>query len=38
MPINGKEGYTMIATIPLTIALAYIMYRTGIVKVEKEEK
>ena len=38
MPINGKEGYTMIATIPLTIALAYIMYRTGIVKVEKEGK
>lgn len=38
MPINGKEGYTMIATIPLTIALAYIMYRIGIVKVEKEEK
>ena len=38
MPINGKEGYTIIATIPLTIALAYIMYRTGIVKVEKEEK
>ena len=38
MPINGKEAYTMIATIPLTIALAYIMYRTGIVKVEKEEK
>ena len=38
MPINGKEGYTMIATIPLTITLAYIMYRTGIVKVEKEEK
>lgn len=38
MPINGKEGYTMIATIPLTIALAYIMHRTGIVKVEKEEK
>ncbi len=38
MPINGKEGYTMIVTIPLTIALAYVMYRAGIVKVEKEEK
>ena len=36
MPIKGKEGYTMIVTIPLTILLAYIMYKLGIVKVEKE--
>lgn len=36
MPIKGKEGYTMIVTIPLTILLAYIMYKMGIVKVEKE--
>ena len=37
MPIKGKEGYTMIVTIPLTILLAYIMYKLGIVKVEKED-
>ena len=36
MPIKGKEGYTMIVTIPLTILLAYIMYKLGIVKVEKD--
>ena len=30
MPIKGKEGYTMIVTIPLTILLAYIMYKLGI--------
>lgn len=37
MPIKGKEGYTMIVTIPLTIALAYILYKTGLVKVTKDE-
>lgn len=37
MPIKGKEGFVMIATIPLTILLAYIMFKMGIVKVEKEK-
>lgn len=36
MPIKGKEGFVMIATIPLTIFLAYLMFKAGIVKVEKE--
>ena len=36
-PIKGKEGYTMIVAIPLTILLAYLMYKAGIVKVEKED-
>lgn len=37
MPVKGKEGFVMIATIPLTILLAYIMFKMGIVKVEKEK-
>lgn len=34
-PIKGKEGYLMLAMIPLTILLAYILYKLGWVKVEK---
>lgn len=37
MPIKGKEGYTMIVAIPLTILLAYGMFKAGLVKVEKVE-
>ena len=36
MPVNGKEGFFMIGTIPLTILLAYVMFKLGIVKVEKK--
>lgn len=38
VPIKGKDGYVMLAAIPATILIAYILYKTGLVKVVEDKK
>lgn len=37
MPIAGKEGYAMLIMLGVTLLIAYVYYKSGIVKLEKKD-
>ena len=38
MPLAGKEGYAMLVMMCVTIGVSYILYKSGVVKLNKVEK
>lgn len=38
MPINGKEGYILLAMIPTSALLTFIFYKIGLVKADEVKK
>lgn len=38
MPLAGKEGYAMLVMMCVTIGVAYLLYKSGVVKLSKVEE
>ena len=38
LPLAGKEGYAMLVMMCVTIGVSYILYKSGVVKLNKVEK
>ena len=37
-PLSGKQGYVVIGCMALSVACAYVLYKTGIIKMSEKKK